>query len=312
MTETPPHEKAMDLATQITRPFIQAIAGFLEDNGLVMAGHLAFIGLLSLFPFLIFLVSLAGFFGQTDAGQTVTTLAFDSMPDLVRSVLEPPVQEVMSKTRGDLLTLSALFAIWTSATGFEAVRTVLNQAFNVREHRPIWRRRGMSALYVVGFAGFIILGVMLLVLGPLVFQAARDMFDEPEFWQTVWAILRYSLTSIVFLFVISTLYRILPAKKLAWRYIIPGAFLAQVLWLAAASGFSQYLTYAGDYAVTYGSLGGIIIALLFFYVMGAIFIMGAEFSAALAHIYDKRHDPTAPANKVALGPQIDIKQAPDD
>ncbi len=278
------------MVKQIIRPFTQAFAGFLEDNGLVMAGHLAFIGLLSLFPFLIFLVSLAGFFGQTEAGQTATTLAFDSMPDLVRAVLEPPIQEVMSKTRGDLMTISALFAIWTSATGFEAVRTVLNQAFSAQEHRPIWRRRGLSALYVIGFAGFIILGVALLVVGPLVFRAARDLFDEPEFWAFIWAALRYSLTSVVFLFVISMLYRLLPAKKLAWRYILPGAFYAQILWLVAASGFSQYLKYAEDYAVTYGSLGGIIIALLFFYVMGAIFIMGAEFSAALAHIYDKRHE----------------------
>ncbi|MEN8722588.1 MAG: YihY/virulence factor BrkB family protein [Alphaproteobacteria bacterium] len=289
MSDPAPHIKALEITKQIIRPFTQAIAGFLEDNGLVMAGHLAFIGLLSMFPFLIFLVSLAGFVGQTDAGQTATALAFDSMPELVRSVLEPPIQEVISRTRGDLMTLSALFAIWTSATGFEAVRTVLNQAFNAQEHRPIWRRRGMSALYVIGFAGFIVLGVMLLVVGPLVFRAARDLLDVPEFWAFIWAALRYGLTSIVFLFVISMLYRLLPAKKLAWRYIIPGAFLAQILWLASASGFSFYLKYAEDYAVTYGSLGGIIIALLFFYVMGAIFIMGAEFSAALAHIYDKRH-----------------------
>lgn len=308
MSETNP----LHVVKAIIRPFIEAITGFLEDNGLVMAGHLAFIALLSIFPFLIFLVALAGFFGQTEAGNTVTGMFFDTMPEMVRSVLEPPIMEVMSKTRGDLMTLSALFAIWTSASGFEAVRAVLNQAFDTPETRPIWRRRGLSVVYVIGFAGFIILGVALLVLGPILFKTAQDLFDVPEFWGFVWAALRYTLTSLVFLSVITILYRILPARKVHWRYLLPGAFLAQILWLLAATGFSEYLKYASDFAVTYGSLGGIIVALMFFYVMGAIFILGAEFSASLADIYAHRHEakdtPDQTGNKVANQARIDLKE----
>jgi len=292
-----------DVIMRILRPFIQAISGFLEDDGLVLAGHMAFITILSMFPFIIFLVALSGFIGQTEAGTEALAFLFNTMPEMVRGVLEPPIMEVVTNQRADLLTFGIVFTIWTASSGLEALRAVLNRALGAVEHRPTWRRRVVSLGFVVMFSGLIVIGVMMLVLGPVLWQAANDLctieadwtvalawFCEfPETWGVVWVGVRYTITALMFLTVITVLYQLLPARRLPLKHTIPGAFLAQALWLAAASGFSQYLKYSADYSVTYGSLGGIVIALIFFYVMGAIFILGAEFNAALAHIYEERH-----------------------
>lgn len=292
-----------DLIMRILRPFIQAVSGFLEDDGLVLAGHMAFITILSMFPFLIFLVALCGFLGQTDLGTEVLNFLFSVMPDMVQEALRPPIMEVVTNQRADLLTFGIIFTIWTASSGLEALRAVLNRALGAVEHRPTWRRRIVSLGFVVIFSGMIVIGVMMLVLGPVLWQAANDLctveadwtialawFCEfPETWGYVWIGVRYSVTALMFLTVITVLYQLLPSRRLPLKHTIPGAFLAQALWLAAASGFSQYLKYSADYSVTYGSLGGIVIALVFFYVMGAIFILGAEFNAALAHIYEERH-----------------------
>ncbi|MGB0921482.1 MAG: YihY/virulence factor BrkB family protein [Alphaproteobacteria bacterium] len=276
-------------AWNIIRPFVQAIAGFLEDDGLMLAGHLSFITLLAFFPFLIFLVALAGFLGRTDAGSELVTVMFNVMPPMVKQGLEGPIMEVLNQPRGDLLTIGILFTIWTAGSGLEAVRHVLNRAHGAVEHRPLWRRRATSLSFVVLFAGLIVIGLTLLVVGPVAFTYVQELMDLPKGWSIAFVGVRFGVTSIIFMLIVVVLYQVLPARRLKLRHTFPGAALTIFLWMVAASAFSRYLSVVGGYEVTYGSLGGIIIALLFFYVIGAIFILGAEFNAALAHIYADRH-----------------------
>lgn len=274
---------------RVLQPFVQAIAGFLEDEGLMMAGHLSFITLLAFFPFLIFLVALGGFVGRTEAGAELVAVMFYVMPPLVKEGLEGPIMEVLERPRGDLLTIGILFTIWTAGSALEAVRHVINRAHGAVEYRPLWRRRATSLSFVILFSGLIVLGVMLLVVGPIAYGYVEDWFDLDPGWNIAFVGLRFGLTSLIFLMAVVTLYQILPARRLRMRHTFPGAVLVVILWVAAAGAFSRYLGAVGGYDVTYGSLGGIIVALLFFYVVGAIFILGAEFNAALAHIYEDRH-----------------------
>lgn len=278
---------------RVLQPFVQAIAGFLEDEGLMMAGHLSFITLLAFFPFLIFLVALAGFLGRTEAGTELVAVMFHIMPPLVKQGLEGPIMEVLNQPRGDLLTIGILFTIWTAGSGLEAVRHVLNRAHGAIEYRPLWRRRATSLSFVVLFSGLIVIGLTLLVLGPIGYTYIEEWFDLSPDWAIAFVGLRFGLTSVIFMMTVVVLYQILPARRLRLRHTFPGAALVIVLWMVAAAGFSHYLGAVGGYDVTYGSLGGIIIALLFFYVVGAIFILGAEFNAALAHIYEDRHQAKA-------------------
>ena len=268
---------------------IRALNGFMDHDGPVMAGHLAYISLLALFPFLVFLIALAGLFGQTEVGSIAVEFMTDNLPENVSAVILEPIMEIVEEPRGDLLTFGILFAIWTAASGLEAVRSVLNRALGGVEARPIWRRRLTSMGFVIVGAGLVIIAVMALVLGPVAFETLQDYMAWPDLWGQIWFWLRYSVSAVIYLTVIITLYKLLPARPLPILRLLPGALVSMGLWLAAASAFSSYLNLAGDFTVTYGSLGGIIVALLFFFLMGAIFVFGAEVNAALDHILRERH-----------------------
>lgn len=264
-------------------PCLRIAAGrFIADEGLVLAGHLSFIGLLSLFPFVIFLLALAGFFGQTETGTQIVALLLENLPESVSGVLEGPIIEVMQETRGGLLTVGILAAIWTASTGLEGIRKALNRAFDVAAPPRYWRRRLESVLIVIVTSAIIIAGMSSLILGELLWEELRDLLALPTLGKPIWTLLRYGISATLLFAAVTALYWILPARRLKLGWILPGAALVLALWLLAGSLFTLYLDHFNRYALTYGSLGGVVIALLFFYVLGAIFIFGAEVNAVIA------------------------------
>ena len=260
----------------------QAGIDLVSDDGLVMAGHLTFIALISLFPFLIFLMALAGFLGQTEAGSEAVAFMLTQMPADVSAALEKPILDVLQETRGGLLTLGILTSIWTASSGLEAARIGLNRAYYTGYRPPIWRSRLESIGLVIVTSGVLIIAMLLLVLGPLAWLAATTLLQLPAAWEEGWHAIRYGFGAGILFLVVTGLYTILPAARLKPRWVIPGALLTVALWIAVATGFSLYLANFAAYSVTYGSLGGVVVALIFFYAMAAIFLYGAEVNAAIA------------------------------
>lgn len=256
---------------------------FFLDQGQVMAGHLSFVGLLSLFPFLIFLAALAGFLGQTEAGTHFVAFLLETMPPEVAGVLETPMLEVLQETRGELLTIGILASVWTSSSGVEAARLALNRAYETDNKRAVWRTRIESMALVLVASGFVIFAMLILIVGPVIWAQVRNlMVVLPDGWQVSWTLVRYGISAILILTAISALYHVLPTARLRLRWVLPGALVVVVLWGATATASSVFLRHVNSYSVTYGSLGGIVVALLFFYVLALIFIYGAEFNAAIA------------------------------
>jgi len=273
---------ARDGRLGVVRCLRTALGHFIADEGLVLAGHLSFIGLLSLFPFVIFLFALAGFFGQTETGTQIVALLLENLPDSVSGALEGPIIEVMQETRGGLLTVGIVAAIWTASTGLEGIRKALNRAFDVTAPRRYWRRRLESIVIVIAASAIIIAGMSSLVLGELLWEELRDLLALPTLGKPVWTLFRYGISATLLFCAVAALYWILPARRLKLGWIVPGAALVLGLWLLAGSLFTLYLEHFNRYALTYGSLGGVVIALLFFYILGAIFIFGAEVNAVIA------------------------------
>ena len=270
----------------LSRPSIaialDTFAHFHKDDGFVLAGNLAFMALLSLFPFLIFLIALAGYVGQTESGTYLVVYLLENIPESVSDALEPPIIEVMQETRGGLLTFGILGALWTASNGLESLRTALNRAYDVFFPPPYLRRRVESVLMVVVASIIIVSGMMGVVFGGIIWEQLDDYGLVEEIPEATWQLGRWGLSAGLLYAAIAALYWILPARKMRPRWILPGALLALGLWLAAGSLFSFYIRYFSQYAVTYGSLGGVILALIFFYVLGVIFILGAELNAAIA------------------------------
>jgi membrane protein len=258
----------------------QAIVHLIYDGGMTYAGHIAFMTLFSSFPFLIFLTTLAGEIGQTDAVRDFIAMGLRALPPEVSEAIRPAIEEVMSTRRTGLMTISILASLWATSSGVEALREALNKAYGVEETRPIWFCRLQSLAFTIIFSICIILVMLVLVVGPVLWSYIQPLLDVSREWGWFYEALRYFVAVALLYVVVALLYRWLPSRHLPRREILPGAAVTVVLWVALASLFSLYLQNLGRFSVTYGSLGGIVVTLMFFYVSALIFIFGAEINSA--------------------------------
>ncbi len=251
------------------------------DGGADYAGNVAFFSFLSLFPFLIFVTNLAATFEETQAASEVIAWGLARVPPAAAEAIRPIIDDVVSKSSGSVLTLSILGTLWVSANALEALRAGLNRAYGVRRGRSFFFHRLQGAIMVV-LTGIVILivAVVDVVLPALVQFFANDL-ALPDFVSPLLAFGQLVFVPVVMIGATVILYRFLPDTDHGVRNVLPGAFLAYALWLVLAAGFGYYIRNFGDYSLIYGSLGGVIVLLLFLYLAAAVFLIGAEFNVVL-------------------------------
>lgn len=263
--------------------FAEAAFHFRDDNGTLLAGHIAFTALLSLFPFVLFLAGCASFLGQETATLELMSYVYATLPDEVTKVVQPVISELMSSQRGDVLTLGMIGALWASTNGFEALRVACNAAFDVTKPKPLWFRRLQSLMLSLLLSLTMIFAALLIIAGPFILQAVNyfSPIELPDLWGRIFHVARYwlALTGMFVLF--SALYWILPNVSLRRQEVLPGAIFSVIAWIVVASAFSLYLQRMANYTITYGSLAGIVVVLLFFYISSLIFLFGAELNAVI-------------------------------
>lgn len=269
----------LKLFKQATHCFYQAgYCAVIKHDGIEHAGYLAYMSLLALFPFLVLIVAFAGFMGQGEAGEKFIMLLVNHLPPEAFDAIKPRVQEIMEGPPKGLVTVSILGAIWTSSGALEGMRTVLNRAYHVTTPPAYWLRRITSVVQLVVFTFIIIIGMIMLVFGPIFLEQIGAMFRYQLPTETEDNIFNLIFSSSLFLMfvVVSALYYVLPNIKLKIIDVVPGAVLTVSLWATAAYVFSLYLSNFNQVSLIYGSLGGIIATLIFFFIINVIFIFGAE------------------------------------
>ena len=272
--------KRIRAALLVAWPVLWAAAKrFGADMGSVMAGNIAYSLMLAVVPFLIFATALTGFFVGAEASQIALNALFSAVPEHVAETLKPVLLEVIGERRGGLLTLSALATIWAASNGVEAVRIGLDRAYDVDDTRHVALNRLISiGVVLVGFAIFTVLSA-LIVFAPLVFILI-------EHWTSIVVpaeadVVRYVLGLTVLGVALWPMHRLLPSRSMRGLRLWPGILASVAIWGAAATGLSIYLAYAPSYTVTYGTLAGVIVTLLFFYLTGVALIFGAEVNAVV-------------------------------
>lgn len=258
-----------------------AIVHFANDNSLILAGYIAYMTLFAMFPFLIFLTTVGGVIGQGEAATLFIEYLMESVPAEVALTLRPSITEITERPRTGLMTVSILIALWVASSGIEALRSALNEAYNAEQFPAIWKARLQSLGLTVLFTFGIIATMISIVAGPFIWSMLEWALIIPSFYGWLYGVSRYVFGVIVLYGIVALLYFLLPNRSLRKREVFPGAALAVALWLGSLSLFSFYLANMASYSVTYGSLGGIVVTLLFFYVSACIFIFGAEVNAAL-------------------------------
>lgn len=251
------------------------------------AGNMAFLTMLSLFPFLIFLVAVSGFLGQSERGLEAIAYMLSILPPEVAEVVDGPIRGIIKNTGAEILTGSILFAIWTAGNGVEAAREVLIKAFGKEHARAIWIRRLESLAVVIFGAIAIIIAMSIMVLGPAVLTAITSLFPDmfTEGINTIWRYLSLLVSPSILALGLYLLYLSLTPRKIRKSYRFPGTVISVIVLIATAKGLSVYLKYAGNYDVTYGSLAGVVVMQIFCFLVSLGFVLGAELNAA--YTFDK-------------------------
>jgi membrane protein len=262
---------------------MDAFYEFLADDGWAIASHIALSALMALFPFLIVLTSLAGFFGSKELADQAAGLMLQIWPKQVAASLSGEIHDVLTTTRGDALTIGAVLAVYFASNGVEALRVALNRAYSVIETRRWYWLRLESIGYTLIAAFTALAMAFLIVLGPLIIEAARRHIPLiVESNEQLLSVARYGVTITALIVALFILHLWVPAGRRGFLQILPGITFTMVASLVSGVVFGQYLArFANNYVTMYAGLASVIIALVFLYFIAAIFVYGGELNAAI-------------------------------
>jgi membrane protein len=262
---------------------MDAVYTFLADDGWAIASHIALSTLMALFPFLIVLASLAGFFGSKDLADQAVGLMLEIWPDQVAGALSSQIHDVLTTTRGDALTIGLVLAVYFASNGVESLRVALNRAYSVIEPRRWYWLRMESIGYTLVAAVTALAMAFLIVLGPLMLEIIRryvPLMIETNEHALNFA--RYAITIIAMVVALFILHAWLPAGRRTFLQILPGILFTMVASLVSGIGFGLYLArFANNYVTMYAGLASVVIALVFLYFIATIFVLGGELNAAI-------------------------------
>lgn len=303
--EPSPHRSRRERGLRISFAIVtDMIWRFSADDGWAIASHIALTTLTSMFPFLIFLTALAGFFGSSDLAESATTLMFAAWPAQVAGPIANEIHNVLTGPHGSILTVGGALAVYFSSSGVEAFRIGLNRAYGVREERPWWLTRLESIVVVLIGAIALLALAFLVVLAPLVWSTVLLMAPKLSQIENLVVIARYALVSVILAFSLFTAHKWLPAERRTVGQVLPGVALTMIASIVFSIAFSWYLgRFTRNYVSTYGGLASVMIALVFLYTLATIFVFGGELNAAIIRRRRARDDAAArPAANVTRLP----------
>jgi membrane protein len=272
------------LLRRIYRIALDALYAFGEDDGWALASHIALSTLLAAFPFLIVLTALAGYAGSKDLADSVATLLLQTWPSEVADPLAREIHNVLGTTRGGVLTIGVVLAVFFASSGVDSLRIALNRAYDVTETRPFWLLKLESIVYVLIAAVALVALGFLIVLAPLAFATAVKYAPWLALQEQQFTYTRYAIAGTVIVIAIVVAHKWLPGGRRSFSDIAPGVIATLVLWLVSAIAFGRYLAeFANNYVTTYAGLASAMIALMFLYWTASIFVYGGALNAAIFH-----------------------------
>lgn len=258
----------------------QAITDFVDDDMSTYASALAFQILFSLFPFIVFLIALLGVLQLSDLFDLLRTEAALILPRAAMAEVNKVIGEIQ-QPHGGLLSMGVALAIWAASSGIRATMDALNVAYDVKEHRPVWKRYLLSIVYTVGIAVLLVVATVLLVTGPAAMQWLTGWVGLDRLFVALWGWLRWPVALAIMCLAIALVYHVAPNIKQQFRFLTPGAVVAVAAWIAGSLAFNLYLQNFANYGATYGSIGTIIGLLTYFFISSAALLMGAEINSVI-------------------------------
>ncbi|UYG96975.1 YihY/virulence factor BrkB family protein [Cytobacillus firmus] len=250
---------------------------FKKDRATGLAAEQAYYYMLSIFPLLILLISIVPYL-SLDPQKALTYLQ-SVMPSDSFSVIEDNVIDIITKPNGGLLTFGIIGTLWSASNGMQAFIRAMNDAFDVKESRSFIKSRLVSIGLTLGLLAAFIVAMVLPVFGKVILNFIGNFINISDGMQILINVLRWAIAFVIMVTVLAILYKVAPNKHFPFKQVLPGAIAATVMWQIISFGLSFYVSNFGNYSATYGSLGGVIVLMLWFFLTGLALVIGGEISA---------------------------------
>lgn len=259
---------------------------FVEDDVPALGAQLAYSLLLAFFPFLIFILTLIGY--SPIQSNDVLIVFQEFLPTEVYNLISNTVVEITETRSGGLLSFGLITTFWACSNGFKAVIKCLNKAYDQEEDRGFLGVRLVAFLSTFGLAFIIITSVVLLLFGEINGRLIIKWFGYMEVYKHMWNMFRYMLMLATMILIFASLYHFTPSKRLTWKEVLPGSIFASIGWIVSSIIFSYYINNFSRYSKIYGSIGAVIIFMLWLFLVSIILLTGGELNAVLA--FDRKEN----------------------
>ncbi|EHY9345965.1 TPA: YihY/virulence factor BrkB family protein [Listeria innocua] len=244
------------------------------------AAQLAYYMLFSIFPMLLIAATLLAYL-HIDK-DSVFNMIKEFAPDQIMDFLEENLNTLLTQKNGGLLSIGIIATLWSASNGMNAVMKSLNKAYGVTNKRNYVVQRLLSMFFTLAMLATVGATLLLLVFGQQIGMFLINHLNFSEDFLSFWNNLRWTVTLVVIFVVFTFLYWVAPNRRSTLISVLPGALFSTIGWTIASVGFAYYVNNFGNYSATYGSIGVIIILMLWFYLTGIILMIGGELNATLA------------------------------
>ena len=272
-------EMALSWKELITRTYNEVV----NHDAQGLASQLAYYFFLALFPALLCVLAIASFFPLQNFTDEVVRLLGPFAPQQMIDVIRQEMVKIGESQNGGLLTIGLLGALWSSSAAMVAIASAMNRAYDIEEGRPWWKVRLTAIVLTISLSFLIVIAFTLIVAGPEMADAIGKHLPYGFVVAWAWKIVQWPVAFAMAAFGIGLIYYFAPDAEQDWVWITPGSLLATLLWLLASLGFRYYAVNFGNYEATYGTLGGVIILMLWFFITGLVIVIGAEMNAEIEH-----------------------------
>ncbi|WP_145523829.1 YihY/virulence factor BrkB family protein [Virgibacillus sp. SK37] len=251
-----------------------------------LAAQLAYFFLLSLFPFLLFLLNLIGYLPINV--ESVMEIMDVYAPDEIMTLIESNLDQLLSQANGGLLSIGIIGTLWAASNAINGIMKAFNRAYDIDEDRSFLATRLIAIVLTIAMVLVIIISLLLPVFGQIIGEYIFSFIGLSDSFLQLWGTLRWVLSSVIFFIVLLFLYKLAPNKHIYFRETIWGTIIGTIAWQIVSYGFSFYVRTFANYSVKYGSLGAIIIMMIWFYLLGAIIIIGGIINSVISKFKKER------------------------
>lgn len=254
-----------------------------EDEVIAVGGQLSYFFILSIFPYLIFFLNILSY----------TPLARDDildnllivLPAQTQGMLKNIVREIVSSSSDTLLSIGIILALWSGSLGITAVIKAVNKAYGVEKKRPYWKLKSLAIIFTIALTFVVIIVLSMLVFGEVIASRVFARFGATNLLHYLWNFLRIIIPFLSMIVIFASLYKLSPTPEegleISFKQSLPGAIFTTVGWIVASMAFSFYVNNFANYSKTYGSLGGIIVLLLWLNLTSIMIILGGEINGTI-------------------------------